>query len=161
MSSSSLAAFGFQPTLAQTNNAIASSYRQFDLLAQQSASRAGGQILAATGRNPVTSEVITNQNANAPPQYLESVREQANRACFIDKNPAMCSYWSQVYGTVDAARNAKAGEVDRFLTDAKKNGSLWKWFYNPTWVSSTPGTTAEAASVAVVLGQAPSLPPTV
>ena len=127
----------------------------------------GGQqasILAVgsgAGAGAGAGAIVTTDTVSAEPQYLIELRDTANNACFVDKNPQQCSYYSQLYASADAARHFTGGEADRFREDAKREGSLWKWFYAPTWTGPVRGTTRDVSSVAVVMSQTPSQAPVI
>ena len=139
---------GFQPQLASVGVANRNA-----VLAVQNMGNSQPSILARTDANTATSSIITSATASAEPSYLTTLRTRADQACFVDKNPQQCSYWNQAYASAEAARHFPGGEVERFREDAKKDGSLWKWFYSPTWTGPVRGTTRDVSSVAIVMSQ--------
>lgn len=151
--SSSLAIFsetGFQPTLSTVS--MANRNAQNTVLAMGAG--VPSTILAQT--NTPTSAVITNDTAAQTPAYIAQLRDRADTACFVDRDPQQCSYWNQMYASAEAARHFPGGEVERFREDAKREGSLWKWFYAPTWTGPVRGTTRDVSSVAIVMSQTQS-----
>ena len=141
---------GYQPTLASVS--IANANATTAVLAMKAG--ASSSILAEA--NTPTSSVVTSATAGEEPAYIMQLRDRAVTACFVDRDPQQCSYWNQMYASAEAARHFPGGEVDRFREDAKKEGSLWKWFYAPTWTGPVRGTTKDVSSVAIVMSQAQS-----
>jgi hypothetical protein len=109
----------------------------------------GGQILAQTGSS---GPIMTSDRASfGEPAHIANLRAAANKACFIDRDPQQCSYWSQAYASADIGRSYPGGDIFKFNEDAKREGSLWKWFSNPTWTAPTKTTTKPVSSVAIVM----------
>ena len=151
--SSSLSIFtatSMQPTLASVQ--IANDMATSTVLAMSG--NVSPSILAAT--NTPSSAVITSASAGQEPAYITQLQNRANTACFVDMDPQQCSYWNQMYASAEAARHFPGGEVDRFREDAKREGSLWKWFYAPTWTGPVRGTTKDVSSVAIVMSRTQS-----
>ncbi len=105
--------------------------------------------------NTADSAIITSDTSAGGTCVLDA----AARRRFVDKDPQQCSYLSQLYASADVTRHLPGGEANKFLVDAKKTGSLWKWSYSPTWTGPACGTTQDVSSVAVVVSQTPAQAP--
>ena len=110
-------------------------------------SSSAAQILAQTA--PTSAPLTSDQSAE--PAFFTQLRNRANTACFIDKNPQQCSYWSQMYASADVARSYPGGDIYKYFDDAKKAGSLDAWLRQPTWVSPARASTLATSSLAVVM----------
>ncbi len=116
------------------------------------------KALASTAAiaEPVSAQIIsTGSNViaqeNALTSSLQTFQEAANKACFVDKNPAACSRASQQFGVQTAIVNGPNGPAVRALNALKSRGSVDSYFYYPSWVQALKPTNPVTAGVAVSL----------
>lgn len=142
---------GFMPMNSVTALATANALQTTTQLAQ-SGSDSGSQILAAaspTGPVPTATAAPASVSADTP--QIAALRQRANKACFVDRNPQQCSVLNQQLAAAVAARSCTGGDISNRIAQAKRRGSVMSWFTQPTWVAPVNPTTKDTASVGLSL----------
>lgn len=98
-----------------------------------------------------TGEVLAASSGSAEPRHIAELRQRANKACFVDKDPRQCSIANQLFASAEAARHCRGGAVSNLHLQAKQAGSLWRWFQQPTWVAPVNAASRDAHAVAVTM----------
>jgi hypothetical protein len=82
----------------------------------------------------------------------QSLRAKAHDACYVQRNPEACSYWSQAAASAEVARGCPTGDIGGALIDYKRAGAVD--LVPPTEVSFVNLSTAPVSSLAITMSRA-------
>ena len=110
-----------------------------------------GDILASTvpGSGPIGNLAQPGQSSDP---FISELYTEAAQACFVERNPEKCSIINQQIASAQAAVTCPGGPQEIALNSRKEQGSLWRWLYQPTFVSAIKPATEDTAAVSVSLG---------